>query len=140
MYWKECQKLMANLPENVSVNYLGSVNPTEVVNIFSCYDLFLLPTAGENYGHVIAESLTAGTPVLISTETPWRNLQADGLGWDIDLAQMDSFVEIIEMAALLSDDERLRKRALIKSKIMERLLDPSVLEANRQLFQRRLLR
>ena len=111
-YWKECQELISQLPANVIVNYLGSVNPNQVVHIFSHYDLFLFPTGGEAYGHVIAECLISGTPVLISTETPWRNLQADGLGWDVDLAQMDSFVEIIERLALLSDDERLRKAGM----------------------------
>ncbi len=134
-YWKACQELISKLPVNVIVNYLGSVSPNEVQHIFNSYDLFLFPTAGENYGHVIAESLTSGTPVLLSTETPWRNLQADGLGWDIDLAQPDSFVEIIERFALLSDSERLTMRTAIKTKIMERLLDPDVLAANRQLFK-----
>jgi glycosyltransferase involved in cell wall biosynthesis len=138
-YWKECQKLMANLPGNVSVNYLGSVNPAEVVNIFSSYDLFFLPTAGENYGHVIAESLTAGTPVLISTETPWRDLQSDGFGWDIDLSRVDLFVEIIEKLALSGAQERFKTRTIIKKKIMERLLNPAALEANRQLFKEQLL-
>lgn len=137
IYWRECQELMAQLPANVTVNYLGSVNANQVVNIFSRYNLFLFPTGGEAYGHVIAESLTSGTQVLISTETPWCNLQADGLGWDVDLTQMDSFVEIIERLALLSDDEHLRKRAEVKAKIVERLLDPAILESNRQLFRRR---
>jgi glycosyltransferase involved in cell wall biosynthesis len=133
-YWKECQKLISHLPANVTVNYRGSVTPNQVLNTFNCYDLFLFPTGGEAYGHVIAESLIAGTPVLISTETPWRNLEADGLGWDIDLSQMDSFSEIISKFELLPDIDRVKKRAGIKVKIMERLLDPVVLESNRQLF------
>lgn len=135
-YWKECQELIGQLPANVTVNYLGRVDANQVVHIFSRYDLFLFPTGGEAYGHVIAECLTSGTPVLISTETPWRNLQADELGWDIDLAQMDSFVEIIENMALLSDDERLKMRAIVKANVINRLLDPAVLETNRQLFRR----
>jgi glycosyltransferase involved in cell wall biosynthesis len=139
IYWKECQELISQLPANVVVNYLGSVNPNQVPNIFSSYDLFLFPTGGEAYGHVIAECLIAGTPVLISTETPWRNLQVDGLGWDIDLKQMDSFIEVIEKFSLLSDDERLKKRAIVKAKIIERLLDPVVLETNRQLLKRHLM-
>jgi len=135
-YWKECQAIIGQLPANVKVNYLGSVDPNQVVNIFSRYDLFLFPTGGEAYGHVIAECLISGTPVLISTDTPWRNLQAAGLGWDIDLAQAGSFVEIIEKYAQLSEDERMNKRTIIKAKIVKRLLDPAVLEANRTLFRR----
>ncbi len=133
-YWKECQNLIARLPANVTVNYLGSVSPDQVVHIFSRYDLFLFPTGGEAYGHVIAECLTAGTPVLTSTDTGWRNLQADGLGWDIDLAHENSFVAVIENMAVMSADKRLEKRSIVKAKVMERLLNPAVLDAHRQLF------
>ncbi len=134
-YWKECQPLLDQLPYNVTVNYRGSVEASQVVNVFSRYDLFFFPTGGEAYGHVIAECLIAGTPVLLSTETPWRNLPEDGLGWDIDLKEIDSFVEIIERQAELDDDERNQVRTMIKAKIMGRLLDPVVLAANRQLFR-----
>lgn len=137
-YWSECRELISKLPANVKVNYLGRVNPDEVVRVFSRYDLFLFPTGGEAYGHVIAECLTAGTPVLLSTETPWRNLQADGLGWDIELTRQDSFVQVIENLALLNHEERLKQRLQIKTKIVERLLAPSILETNRQLFQKQL--
>jgi glycosyltransferase involved in cell wall biosynthesis len=137
-YWKECQELISQLPANVKVNYLGRVDANQVVQIFSRYDLFLFPTGGEAYGHVIAECLSAGTPVLISTETPWRNLQAEGLGWDIDLNQENDFVEVIEEMVLLGDDDRLKMRATVKAQIVERLFDPAVLETNRELFQKRL--
>lgn len=133
-YWEECQGLISQLPGNVKVSYLGRVDGNQVVEVFSRYDLFLFPTGGEAYGHVIAECLTSGTPVLISTETPWRNLQGDGLGWDIDLVSDNSFVEVIERLAVLNNDERLKMRAMIKAKIVERLFDPKVLEMNRQVF------
>lgn len=135
-YWKECQELIIQLPANVIVNYLGSVDPDKVINIFGQYDLFLFPTAGEAYGHVIAECLISGTPVLVSNETPWRNLQADGLGWDVDLSEMDSFAGIIEKLSALNYVERLNRRNIVKAKIMERLLSPDVLMTNRQLFKR----
>ncbi len=134
-YWKECQELIGKLPTNVKVSYCGSVSASQVLPTFSRYDLFLFPTGGEAYGHVIAESLISGTPVLISTETPWRNLPSDGLGWDIDLGEMDSFVKVIDQLALMSDEERLKMRAIVKTKIMERLLDPVVLKKNLQLFK-----
>jgi glycosyltransferase involved in cell wall biosynthesis len=139
IYWKECQALIGRLPANVKVNYLGAVNSDQVLNVFSIYDLFFLPTGGEGYGHVIAECLITGTPVLISTQTPWRNLEVDGLGWDVDLAKMDTFVKIIERLALLSEDERLKKRSEVKAKIAARLSDPAILKSNLQLFKNQLL-
>lgn len=139
IYWKLCQELIGQLPKNVTVNYLGSINPSKVVQIFSRYDLFLFPTSGENYGHVIVESLTAGTPVLISDKTPWRNLEEFGFGWDKNLDQMDSFVSVIEELALISTLERKKYRDIIKIKFIERLIDHNVVDASRQLFRKCLL-
>jgi glycosyltransferase involved in cell wall biosynthesis len=135
-YWKECQKLIEQLPANVKVNYRGNANQNQVLQLFSQYDLFLFPTGGEAYGHVIAESLIAGTPVLISDKTPWRNLQSDGLGWDLSLEELDKFVEVIENYSSINQEQRAEKRNLIKLKIIERLLDPRVFDSNIQLFKR----
>lgn len=72
-YWERCVSLIRELPSNVEANYKGDVIPEEVLNTFSKYDLFLFPTHGENYGHVIYEALSAGTSVLLSDQTPWTN-------------------------------------------------------------------
>lgn len=139
-YWRECQELIDQLPSNITVKFLGSVRPTNggIVHIFSHYDLFLYPTGGDAYAHVIAECLISGTPVLVSTETPWRNLEAEGLGWDVDLARMDSFVGIVEKMAELGDDDLLKMRATVRTSIVKRLSNPRVLETNRQLFKKQL--
>lgn len=133
-YWEECLGMIDTLPPNIKAEYIGSVHPSEVVTVFSRYDLFLFPTCGENYGHVIAEALTAGTTVLVSNETPWRNLEADGLGWDLDLSDLSGFSERVEALARLSKEERRARREIIRSKVQGRLLDPAILEANRDLF------
>lgn len=137
-YWNECQELIKQLPGNIVVKYLGNANANQVLQIFSHYDLFLFPTGGEAYGNVIAESLMVGTPVLVSTETPWRNLQADRLGWDISLGHMDAFVDVIEKYSQVDESERSARRTVIRAKIQERLCDPAVLETNRQLFNNQL--
>jgi len=95
-YWSKCQNLIDMLPNNIKVDYLGLVEPEQVSGVFTEYDLFFFPTHGENYGHVIAESLLVGTPVLISDQTPWRNLSERELGWDIPLIDEVLFVQTIE--------------------------------------------
>jgi len=137
-YWQRCQTLIRELPPNVKVAYRGSVKPEKVAETFSCYDLFLFPTHGENYGHVIAESLSVGTPVLLSDQTPWRDLSDDGLGWDLALVNMAGFVEIINLVSLknkkLTQKQKTEIRRHLQNKVLGRLTDPAVLEANRQLF------
>lgn len=90
-YWKQCQEEIKKLPENVKVEYKGLVDHDQVHEVFSQYDAFLFPTLSENYGHVIAESLIVGTPVIISDQTPWQNLAEAGVGWDISLNNEEGF-------------------------------------------------
>jgi len=103
-YWAECQSLTQSLPQNVRVSYKGSVPPDEVVSVLSRYHLLLLPTLGENFGHIILESLCAGCPVLISDQTPWNSVQDSGAGWALPLDHPESFIEAIQK--LIDADEQ----------------------------------
>ncbi len=70
-YWRQCEKAIATLPDNIQVSSHGPIAPKAVSSTFARYDLFAFPTHGENFGHVIFEALRAGTPVLLSDQTPW---------------------------------------------------------------------
>jgi glycosyltransferase involved in cell wall biosynthesis len=95
-YFAECQQAIAALPADIQVRYCGQIEHAEVGRVFADHDLFLFPTFGENYGHVISEALRAGCPVLISDQTPWRNLEADGVGWDIPLNETERFRAVLQ--------------------------------------------
>lgn len=94
-YWNKCQKAILELPNNVTVNYKGLVEHNQVHEVFSWYDAFIFPTLSENYGHVIAECLLVGTPVIVSDQTPWKHLMANGLGWDIGINDNEAFIDAI---------------------------------------------
>lgn len=136
-YWKKCMALITRLPRNIRVNYLGTIEHDSVEKTFELYDMFLFPSRGESYGMVIAESLMAGTPVLTSDMTAWKNLEEEQLGWDIPLRNREAFVSIIDTYASCAVDKRLMQRELIKSKIYDLLVDPAILDENRALFYRR---
>ena len=133
-YWKKCRLLINKLPNNIEASYCGELEPKNVVNTFSEYDLLLFPSGGENYGHVIAESLSAGTPVLISKNTPWLGLEDKNLGWDIDLKNMDHFINVIHNLALTTEKERMLKRTFIRENINGILFNKQDYEDNRQLY------
>lgn len=78
-YWRQCEKAIAALPDNIQVGSHGPIAPEAVSSTFARYDLFAFPTHGENFGHVIFEALRAGTPVLISDQTPWRPDESDAV-------------------------------------------------------------
>ncbi|MFY1701407.1 MULTISPECIES: glycosyltransferase [Micromonospora] len=79
-YWARCRRLIAGLPAHVDLRYHGELRPEVVRETFARYDAFLMPTLGENFGHVIAESLSASCPVLCSDRTPWGPVLAAGGG------------------------------------------------------------
>ncbi len=133
-YWEKCLTMIQALRHNIKTEYRGVVLPDDIGATFASYDLFLFPTHGENYGHVIAEALTVGTSVLLSDQTPWRNLRREQLGWDLSLEYINEFVSVIESCALKSQDEKIEIRSAVQMKIIEILTQPEVLEANKQLF------
>lgn len=98
-YWEECQGVMKRLGPHVHAEYRGSVSPDQISEVFSKYHLLFLPTAGENFGHVIIEALSAGCPALISDQTPWRDLEQHESGWVQSLGDPASFVEALERCA-----------------------------------------
>jgi glycosyltransferase involved in cell wall biosynthesis len=110
-YWHACQARIAAMPAEVRVTYRGAIAPADVLRALSEKDLFFLPTLGENFGHAIADSLLAGTPVLISDQTPWRGLEAAHAGWDLPLADPEAFVRALRTMAAAGPDEQERLRA-----------------------------
>ena len=135
-YWAECEALMKALPSNVQAAYKGSIPPDQVFDTLSRYDLFLFPSHGENYGHVIAESISVGTRVLVNQFTPWRDLESEGLGWDLDLVTPRRFVEVIEGTAAESPTDKRVARDRARTSALARLSNPGALEENRALFAR----
>jgi glycosyltransferase involved in cell wall biosynthesis len=109
-YWEKCRQVIAALPENVKVNYLGSKNFTELRECFRQNDFLFLPSTGENFGHSILESLQNGCPVIISDRTPWRGLEAASAGWDLPL-ETDAFASVLQHCVGMDDEEYQRLRA-----------------------------
>jgi glycosyltransferase involved in cell wall biosynthesis len=107
-YWAECQDLIARLPEHVEVRYHGSISNGEVRATLANFDLFILLTRGENFGHAIFDALEAGVPVLLSDRTPWLKLEDNDAGWSVSLDHPSRFVEIIVEFARMSSEQRAR--------------------------------
>jgi glycosyltransferase involved in cell wall biosynthesis len=79
-YWRACERVMTALPPNVQATYRGELAHEAVAGTFLRYDAFCLPTLGENFGHVIAESLAASCPVICTDLTPWSSVLRNGGG------------------------------------------------------------
>lgn len=134
-YWKNCEALIGQLPANVTVNYAGEVHPDRVEQTLRDYDLFLFPTHGENYGHVIREALSAGVPALLSDRTPWRGLEARDAGADLPLDDPARFARWIDDFAALDETGRQCMREGAHALGNDAVTAAANLEANRRMLR-----
>ena len=100
-YWNICRESITKLASRINVQLITNLPHDQLEGILLKHHLFVLPTKGENFGHAIYEALAAGRPVLISDQTPWRNLEQQRAGWDLPLTNAGAFVSVINKAAAM---------------------------------------
>jgi glycosyltransferase involved in cell wall biosynthesis len=83
-YWEQCLGVIKTLPENITVNYFGEIKSENVSQVLDTAHVFIMPSESENFGHAIAEALSASKPVITSHNTPWNNLAINNAGINVD--------------------------------------------------------
>jgi glycosyltransferase involved in cell wall biosynthesis len=137
-YWKQAQELMADLPPNIRLEYCGTVRNEDVPDTLFGYHFFVLPTLGENFGHVFIEALAAGCPILVSDRTPWRQLVEKRVGWDIPLESPDAWISAINDSLRMGDDEFGIMSRAARQFAAEWLASPDLDRANVEVLHRAL--
>jgi glycosyltransferase involved in cell wall biosynthesis len=59
----------------------------------------------ESFGHAIFEALAVGCPVLISDQTPWKNLQKKQAGWDLPISNLQAISATLQKMIDMDDQE-----------------------------------
>jgi glycosyltransferase involved in cell wall biosynthesis len=134
-YWAQCLKLIDHIGDPEMVSYGGVIPPDEVVSFLGDFDLFVLPTHGENFGHAVLESLAAGTPVIVGRDVPWRQIETAGAGWMCDPSSAEEIAALIRQFVDLGEEERIRMRAAARRVASQILNDPNSIDANRSMFR-----
>ncbi len=133
-YWEQCKKVIQNLPEHVKVNYKGSLESHKVMQVLKEAHFLFMPTSGENFGHIILQSLTAGTPVIISDQTPWKDLKNKHCGWDVALNQTERFIEILETCSEMTQSDYDNYSQNAHSFAFQYIHNPQLIQQNIELF------
>nr|WP_236065460.1 glycosyltransferase [Niastella soli] len=97
-YVNKCKSIINDFSAQIQVRFAGEIPNSQVGKIIALHHIFALPTQGENFGHAIFEALAAGKPVLISDQTPWRQLEKAKAGWDISLQTPEQFTMALQQA------------------------------------------
>jgi len=134
IYWSKCKNLIEQSPVNTNIRYAGSVASSEVSVLLNTHHAFVLPSYGENFGHSIYEALSHGRPVLISNNTPWRNLEEKNVGWDIELGNKKKWIETIIKLVEMNQNEydEMSKNAYVLSENYQNTT--KVIEQYKKLF------
>ena len=98
--------------------FVGEVKDADKWSYYSSADLFIHPSASENFGISIAEALASGVPVITTKGCPWQEVEGR-CGWWIE-RRVDALASTLREAMLLPDAARIQMgmkgRSLIKEK------------------------
>ncbi|MEX1003190.1 MAG: glycosyltransferase [Crocinitomicaceae bacterium] len=133
-YWQQIKEEIGEFGQ-LKISYKGVVRPSDLPAVYASADYLILPTKHENYGHVIVEAWAHGCPVIISRNTPWKNLNVQNLGWDVDLKNFDNLVKALQEAVDLDFTSYIAQVTACYKYFREVISDQEVIEANRKLFE-----
>ena len=69
-----------NIENNEKIVYIPGLYGADKIAMLRRADVVILPSYTENFGNTVAESLVCETPVITTTETPWRDILEYGCG------------------------------------------------------------
>ena len=72
--------------------------------------------------------------MLISTDTPWRGLQEQGLGWDIGVGEVMEFARVVDSIGSMSEEQRSQRRREVQANLRKYLSKSSAVDDVRRLF------
>jgi glycosyltransferase involved in cell wall biosynthesis len=133
-YFAATRELVAKLGEGIRVKFFGPLDHTKVASVLPGYHFFLLPTLGENFGHVFIEALEAGLPLVTSDRTPWRDLESSGIGWDTPLESPESWLAVIDRCIQMDEAEHAEMSRRARRFVLDWLNDPELERSNREVL------
>ena len=95
-YWNECKSHIKKLNKSYNIIYLGFIDNKKLYNYFNLNHLYISLTKGENFGYTIAESLSNNLPIIISDKTIFKNLESQGLGFEIDISKNSKIFSVLK--------------------------------------------
>lgn len=104
-YKQQCLDVCERLPASITVAFCGETPNDSLVETLQPYHALILPTLGENFGHIIAESLMANLPVIISNRTPWNEIEQVGAGWVFPLEDLSAWTKTLTQLCQMTETD-----------------------------------
>lgn len=117
----------------MNVEFAGFVNGREKLERLASLTALCVPSDFENFGMIVTEALSVGTPVIASLGTPWQELNTEHCGYWID-NDVQTLTKTIENVLSLSEDEIICMGVNGKRLVQERYQDTQVAKMMIQLY------
>lgn len=103
-YSNVLKELAAGMGVLERVKFLGNIEGDNKFRIYANAQMSCLISHSENFGNVVIEALSQGTPVIASHGTPWQILSDENAGYWIDNSP-EQISQCLEHCLTLSDIE-----------------------------------
>lgn len=103
-YWQQCLALIKELPEHIKIVIEKEVPPSTIPELLQQYDVAVYPSESENYGHSIIEALASGLPVITSKHVPWKELETNKAGLNVELNE-DAILSAVQFFETMCNEE-----------------------------------
>ncbi len=105
-YWQQCKELIQQLPSTISVQYYNELPPALLASVMNEFQLFIMPSKSENFGHALLEAFSAGKPVITTDTTPFKQLREKKAGITVSAGNLATELpEAIRFFAAMQQDE-----------------------------------
>lgn len=117
-----------------NVRFAGFVEGEEKQRRLAELSALFVPSDFENFGMIIAEALSCGTPVFANTTTPWKILNDTGCGWWRD-ATPGNMASIMRMLLTMEPENIDEMGAIGRQLVAERFSAEAVAQQMNELYQ-----
>jgi glycosyltransferase involved in cell wall biosynthesis len=133
-YEKNLRDQVERLPSDKHVEFKGPLTHSELVKIIPDHDFFVLPSLGENFGHVVTEALSASCPVIVSNQTNWNAIEERSAGYVLPLETAEVWINKMNELVLMDEERHAILRAGAKQFADEIFKSSKELELARNYF------
>ena len=116
-----------------NVEFAGFVTGREKFERLASLTALCVPSDFENFGMIVTEALSVGTPVIASLGTPWEELNIHRCGWWVN-NDVDTLAQTIEKVLSLSTAELSEMGERGKQFVMEKFSDEQVAVKMKRLY------
>lgn len=90
-------KLKSLIPESYEgkIQFIGEIKGLAKEKLIVESSILALPSFSENFGNVVLEALSHGTPVVCSVHTPWEQLVKYNCGYHLELVE-SKWIKVLE--------------------------------------------